>query len=502
MEATKKGPTKSGAAAAPAVQSEFGSKALSPQQPLYDNVTKQEEEQKLIAVLKSDGLEYDKDTACRRLAAIGTKAAVPALAALLSDEHLCDVARYGLETIPDPAVDETLRGALGKLKGRQQIGVINSIGIRKDAGAVDGLVKRLGDADAGVAAACAAALGKIGGPEATPALLRALTGDPAVVRPAVGEACVAIGDTLLAGGKGAEAFAIFDQLRRAELPKPIFLAATLGSIRARGNEGASLLVEQIKSNDWDVFDMALRLVRELPGAEVTRAVAAQVADLSPEKRILVLKALGDRRDAAALPVALELAGSKTGDAKVRIAALQAAAQLGDATVVPVLFGAALDPDAVVAEAARMSLAGIPSTDEKVNEAITARLADKDPKARRIAVEAVGKRHVLGAVATLAKAGDDSDAETRVAVLQALTEMALAHRGDAAARDAAKQAALALAEKLTSSNPTESAGAKKRLTEVVDKKGPVPMNSPGLPQPGEPARAKAKQRGGKGKAEAK
>jgi hypothetical protein len=103
---------------------------------------------------------------------------------------------------------------------------------------------------------------------------------------------------------------------------------------------------------------------------------------------------------------------------------------------------------------------------------------------------------------LAKAGDDSDAEVRVAVLQALTEMALAHRGDAAAKAEAKKAALALADKLTSSNPTEAAAAKKRLTETLDKKGPAPMASPGLPQPGEPAKAKAKQRGGKGKAEAK
>ena len=46
-------------------------------------------------------------------------------------------ARFGLEGIPDPAVDEALREAATKLQGRQLVGVIDSIGQRKDAKAVD-----------------------------------------------------------------------------------------------------------------------------------------------------------------------------------------------------------------------------------------------------------------------------------------------------------------------------------------------------------------------------
>jgi len=481
MEAKERGSKRAlragAAGAAPVNQSTFGSKAESPQQPLLENVTKQEEEQKLIAVLKSDGPQFDKDVVCRRLAVIGTKEAVPALAALLADEKLCDIARYGLEPIPDPAVDEALRAALGKLKGRQLVGVINSIGIRRDSKAVDDLVKRIGDADAGVAAATAAALGKIGGPEATKALVQALTHDPAAVRPAVGDACVTIADALLAEGKFGEAAAMFDRVRGAELPKPILLAATRGAILARQSDGAPLLVEQLKSGDWDVFDMALRLVREMRGADVTRAVAAQLSNLPPQKQILLLQALGDRRDPVALPVVLEAA--KSGEVKVRVAALQAVAPLWDVSVVPTLFEAALDSQAEVAETARTSLAGIPNTDTKVNDAVVARLADKDPKVRRVAIEAVGKRRILAAVVPLVKAADDSDAQIRVAVLQALTEIALAHRGEAAAKDEAKKAALALADKMAPSNPTEAAEAKKKLTEPLVKKGPVPMKSPGL-----------------------
>jgi len=480
MEEKKEGPKRpSAAGAASAYGAPFINKGESPQRPLFKDVTKQEEEQKLIAILKSDGPGFDKDVACRRLAVIATQEAVPALAALLADEGLCDSARYALEAIPDPSVDTELRAAMAKLKGRLLIGVINSIGIRRDARAVDALVKRLGDADAGVAAAAAAALGKIAGPNATNALVQALAGDPAVVRPAVGDALLAIADALLAAGKRDEAAAMFDKVRGAQVPKPLALGATRGAILARQSDGVPLLVEQFKSGDWDVLDMALRLVREMPESDVTRALAdpTLVSGLSPEKRILLLRALGDRRDAAALPTVLEAA--RSGDAKVRVAALQAVAQIGDATAIPALFGNALDPDAVVAAAAQASLVGIPNTNAKVNDAVIARIADKDPKVRRVAIETVGKRQTLAAVAPLVKAADDSDAQIRVVVLKALTEIALVHRGEAAAKSEAKKAALALADKLAQSNPTEAAEAKKKLTEPLVKDGPVPMTSPGL-----------------------
>ena len=100
------------------------------------------------------------------LAVYGTKDAVPALAPLLLDKELSSWARIALEAIPDPAADEALRTALGKAQGRLLVGVINSIGVRRDAQAVSGLVAKLKDADADVASAAAVALGHIGGDQA------------------------------------------------------------------------------------------------------------------------------------------------------------------------------------------------------------------------------------------------------------------------------------------------------------------------------------------------
>ena len=58
---------------------------------------------------------------------------------------------------------DALRAALEKLKGNQLIGVINSIGKRRDAKASPALARMLYGSDANVARAAAAALGSIGG---------------------------------------------------------------------------------------------------------------------------------------------------------------------------------------------------------------------------------------------------------------------------------------------------------------------------------------------------
>ncbi len=92
---------------------------------------------KLVALLKDpDATVYARAKACQRLAVIGDKTAVPALAPLLTDPQLSHYARTALETNPDPSASDALRAALGKVKGLQLVGVINSLGKRRDKRAI------------------------------------------------------------------------------------------------------------------------------------------------------------------------------------------------------------------------------------------------------------------------------------------------------------------------------------------------------------------------------
>lgn len=233
----------------------------------------------LIAVLQSDGPKAEKALACKKLVVWGTEASVPALAAYLNDPELASWARIALEAIPGDAPNQALRASLGQLKGRLLVGAINSLGVRRDEGAVAMLAEKLTDADADVAAAAATALGHIGGPQAVAVLTPALNTSTGIVKNAVAEGLLFCADRFLAEGKKQEAREIYDAVRKADVPKPRRVEATRGAILASGKEGLDLLAECLASNDKDFFAIGLSTARELKGAEVSKVLVGQLGPI-------------------------------------------------------------------------------------------------------------------------------------------------------------------------------------------------------------------------------
>ncbi len=189
-------------------------------------------EAQLISTLRSDASLKEKMDACRELGVVGTRAAVPALAELLSDEKLSHMARYALEPIPDGSVDDALLAALGKTSGRTLVGIAASLGARRTAKAVDALAKLVGNPDAQVASAAARALGRIGTPEAAKALKEKLASAPAAVRLSVADGCLACAESLGRSGASEAAAALYAAVAKADLPEYVRMAAARGA-RAR-----------------------------------------------------------------------------------------------------------------------------------------------------------------------------------------------------------------------------------------------------------------------------
>jgi HEAT repeat protein len=371
-------------------------------------------EGELIAVLRSDKPEAEKALACKQLSVYGSSEAVPELAKLLSNERLASWARIPLEVIPGSAADEALRKATESLQGRLLVGTINSIGVRRDAGAVGLLASRLNDKDADVASAAAVALGRIGTVAAAQPLRRALAAAPVTVRSAVAEGCVLCAERVLAAGNAAEAVAIYDEVRKAEVPHQRMLEATRGAILARGQEGIPLLVEQLRTNDKGLFQIALSTAREFPGREVDKALAAELDKAFPERAALIIVAMADRQDTVDLAAVLKAAGG--GPKPVRLAALSALGRVGNATCLTSLLDIALESDADLAKAAKEALADLPG--EAVDKDIAARVAQASGKAYPVLIELVGQRRI-DAVPALLKALDHSDRTVRSAALTSL-----------------------------------------------------------------------------------
>jgi HEAT repeat protein len=374
---------------------------------------------KLTAVLKSDAPQKEKADACRELARIGTKDAVAPLAALLSDEKLSHMARYGLETIPDSSVDKALREAAGKLQGRMLVGVVGSLGVRRDTKAVKVLTKLLHDSDNDVAQAAARALGSIGTPPAAKALLDALPGVSPANQLAFCEGLLRCAEAAAAKGNRKEAMGIYDRLREVKAPHQVRAAALRGAILTRQTDGLPLLSTALHGDDFTLVLAAVRTAQEMPGSQVTRLLAGELAALPADRKVVVIQTLAKRGDDAALPALFVAA--RGGEKPVRIAAIRALAEIGKPAALPVLVDLLGDADLEIAQAAQESLASLPG--KEVDAAIMTMLAEGATPRRLTAMELVVRRRMVSAIPALLNAAGDTDAKVRTAAVSKLGELA-------------------------------------------------------------------------------
>lgn len=372
-----------------------------------------------IAVLKSDTPSEEKALACKHLAIYGQADAVPALTPLLADVQLSAWARTALEAIPGSAPDKALRAAMGKLQGGLLVGVINSIGVRRDAKAVSALTVRLKDSDEAVASAAALALGRIGGDSAAKALQKSLTDTRAAVRSAAAQGCILCGEQFFANKEYAKAAKLNDVVRKSDLPAQRVVEATRGAILARLSGGLPLLLDTLRSPDKAMFAIGLSTARELPGRGVTEALAAELRQIARERQSPLLLAIADRNDPSVAPILLDHA--KTGVKPLRLTAIEVLGHLGSADAVPVILDAVVESDAELAQVAKTALASLPA--DEVDAQLAARLCAAAGHARLPLLQLAGQRQVTAALPDLTRAAGDADPKIRTAGLKALGETA-------------------------------------------------------------------------------
>ncbi len=368
------------------------------------------QEQKLIDVLKSDAPKAEKAITCKKLAIYGSADAVPALAPLLEDWELTSWARIALEAIPGEAADAALRNALDKVDGRILVGVINSIGNRRDAKAIDGLAAKLKSDNVAVVTAAAVALGHIGGDAAAKPLVESLPTNPAVA-----EGCILCAEGYLENGQSAKAMKLYDAVRQAKVPAQRGLEALRGAILSRGSTGVPLLVEQLESSETEKVSIGLRTARELSGRDVTEALAVELEKLSPTMRPMLLLALADRQDASVLPVVVKAA--KSGSLDVRVTAVKVLMRLGNASCVPTLLEAAVNINDELSDAAKEALIRLPG--DEVDNAILAELNQAQGKECLVLVEVAGQRQLHAALPAVVKNLKSNDPQICSAAVDAV-----------------------------------------------------------------------------------
>ncbi len=348
-----------------------------------------ETEQEHLATLQRDDASFfEKSNACKRLAVIGTEAAVPVLADLLGDEKLSHLARYGLEPNPSPEVDKVLLASLNTLKGKNKVGVINSIANRGKIDTLGPLSKLMTADDPQVAAAAAHAIARLGTPRAAEILDKSMSVQFAA-------ACLVCGKTLAAQGSESEAVKLLTKLTKfTEAEEHVRTAAMLQVVKLQGAGGREMLASALRSEDLDMFNMALRTARLLPQKAALATVVEVIRDAPPARTALLITLLGDLNDPDGLAVVMR--AIRSNHAAVQIAGLQALAKLGTADHVAMLVDTATEGPTDVAQQADDTLAQLPGP--KVDQAL---LDMVDNQAhRRTVIRAIGRRRITEAVPKL------------------------------------------------------------------------------------------------------
>jgi HEAT repeat protein len=182
-------------------------------------------ESRLVTALRSPISAVAKDYVCRLLSTIGSAKCVSALSELLSDHQLAHIARLALERIPGNDATRALRESLDRLSGFEQVGVINSLGIRRDSQAVAILRPYLRNQDPHIAAAAITALGQIGSPRAAAVLRQELPAANSNLRVVLADACLTCAEHLREIGRPKAATTLCQHLTNSHLPPHIAKAA-------------------------------------------------------------------------------------------------------------------------------------------------------------------------------------------------------------------------------------------------------------------------------------
>jgi HEAT repeat protein len=185
------------------------------------------------------------------------------------------------------------------------------------------------------------------------------------------------------------------------------------------NDTIGIVINALKGEDESMQSMAISLIRDMPGPEVTKVLARELPNLSARGQMQLLSALADRGDRSALPAVI--AAAKAKDESVRVAALKAIGDLGDASSVGLLAGTAAATRGAEQKAARESLYRLRGP--KIDETVLAAIPSAEVRVKVELIRSTGERNIAAGVEILLKTARDKDAKVRRETLRVLKTIA-------------------------------------------------------------------------------
>ncbi len=340
----------------------------------------------------------------RQFEFLGGAGAVPALTRLLGDPdaEIRETARRALELNPAVPAGAALRNALQAAgDSAWRMGLVHSLGRRRDAAAVASIAGLLGDPAVGGVAA--EALGRIADSAAVEALTKAYDGKSV----ALGSALLAAAEQQKDGGR-----AILTRLIPQGNPPAVRAGAVAAMIRSDAAQAPRWVAAGLVESDARVRSAAARAGRAHVGPALTSALLASWSKMPASGRALAL----DLMEAGGRACAGEAVADA--DPAVASAAVRLLSRMGGADVLPILMDTAA-ADGSARAAAEQALAELKG--DGVPAALQKAAGEGDPKLRAVAIAALAARREPGAMATLVAAASCPDVGVARAAFTALRQ---------------------------------------------------------------------------------
>ena len=376
-------------------------------------------EKKLISFIESNATYAGKQFICRQLSITGTSESVPALNKLLLNPKTTDIALYALQRIFSAEADKVLIEALDKMEGKAKTGIINCLGDRRTKAAAKPLGSLATDSNPMIAHAAIGTLGKIGNDIAVKQLDESIMKLSDDLKPVAMDALLKCADTYLKNGKNQQALHIYQKFDNNKVPSTIRMAAIYGTLKADPGNSGTYTLNLLKGKDSKAKEIAIMEIRNLQQKTQLSKIAAQMTQLSPRQQVQLISALADFGDPSIKKYILN--SVKSQHSNVRIAALLALTELGNADDIFLLAVIAATGNRAEKEAARESLYRLRGND--INSAISTSIPKTADEIKVELIKSLGERGAEKSVPELLKLTADKNVDVRQTSIKVLGQIA-------------------------------------------------------------------------------
>jgi len=371
-------------------------------------------------ILRADATLAAKSYLVTELRTLGGPESVGPVSALLNVTGLCEPAAQALVAIGSAEAAKALRDALPTLAGDERVTVVFALGRIRDRSAVPMLVKEAESAEPASRHAAVFALAEIGDPAAEAVLRQAIAAKDKAECERATHSLLRYGIRLSENGQKSQAVQVLRGLLAQSGPDdPAVAPGAFYELMGILDEAEAVpeIMAGLGHDSAKVRTAALRAAARLPGTEVTKALATALVSLPSDYRAPVADLLRQRGDPAALEAAVQALGDP--DKGARIAAIAAIGGLGKRDMAPRLI-AFLDKTPEESEAARLALTTM--GDSKLNESLVTALPGATPASRCGLLHVLAGRDAAGHRDVFLASAADSDASVRHTALKIVTSL--------------------------------------------------------------------------------